>query len=109
MDYYEVFLTKNTNMAGRFFEKVFRAYADHHVKNGIAMHDSCAVAFCIDPTLFGVEKLHVHVEYFEELGTGVLRCEWEEPRNIEVCTSCNLKRFKKLYFNSLKKLKTLDD
>lgn len=109
LDYQEVYKTKNTNMAGKFFEQVFRTYKDHHVKNGIAMHDSCAVAYVIDPSLFKVEKLFVHVQYYKQLGTGVLRCEWKEPKNIDVCTQCNIKRFKRLYFKSLKRVKTIDD
>ena len=103
----EVYKTKTTNMAGKIFEEIFRRYHDHHVKDGIAMHDSCAVASVIDPTLFKIEKLYVHMEYYD--GNGVLRCEWKEPRNIDVCTDVDIKRFKKLYFKSLKKTKTVVD
>ena len=109
LDYYEIYKTKFTNMAGKFFELIFRSYKDHHVKNGIAMHDSCAVAYCIDKNMFKTEKLYVHVQYYDELKTGVLRCEWKDPRNFEVCTECNLKKFKKLYFKMLKRIKTIDD
>ena len=107
LDWQEVYRTKNTNMAGKIFEEIFRKYKDHHVKDGIAMHDSCAVGYCIDNSLFKTEYLHVLMEYYN--GTGVLRCKWEEPNNIEVCTGVDIKRFKKMYFKSLKKTKTILD
>lgn len=110
LTYEEVYKTKNLNMAGKIFEEIFRQYHDHHIKNGIAMHDSCAVAYVAHPEIFGVEKLHVYVRYYKELeNAGVLRCEWNDPRNIDVCTSINLKKFKRLYFKSLAKTRTLED
>ena len=107
LDWYDVYKTKYTNMAGKIFEEIFRQYKDHHVKDGIAMHDSCAVASAIDPSLFKIEKLYVHMEYYN--GLGVLRCEWKEPRNINVCTSVDVEGIKKLYFKSLKRTKTVLD
>lgn len=107
LDWQDVYRTKLTNMAGKIFEKLFREYKDHHVKDGIAMHDSCAVAYLIDPSIFTTEYLHVFMEYYD--GVGVLRCKWEEPKNIEVCTKVDVKRLKKLYFKSLKRTRTILD
>lgn len=107
LDWQDVYKTKKTNMAGNIFEKLFREYKDHHVKDGIAMHDSCAVAYAIDPTIFRTEMLHVFIEYYD--GVGVLRCKWEKPNNIEVCTSVDVKRLKQLYFKALKRTKTILD
>ena len=107
LDWQDVYKTKITNMAGKIFEEIFRNYKDHHIRDGIAMHDSCAVAYLIDPTIFKTEYLHVFMEYYGE--DGVLRCKWEDPGNIEVCTSVDIKRLKRLYFKSLKKTKTILD
>ena len=107
LDWQDVYRTKITNMAGKIFERLFRGYKDHHVKDGIAMHDSCAVSYLIDPTIFTTEYLHVFMEYYD--GVGVLRCKWEEPKNIEVCTKVDVKKLKNLYFKSLKRTRTILD
>ena len=65
LDWQDVYRTKITNMAGKIFERLFRGYKDHHVKDGIAMHDSCAVSYLIDPTIFKTEYLHVFMEYYD--------------------------------------------
>ena len=109
LDYFEVYQTKNTNSMGQVLEMIYRKYRDRHIKNGIATHDSCAVAFVTNPEIFEKEKLHVHVGYYGENKTGVLRCEWEEPRNIVCATNIDIKKFKQLYFKALKRTKTLFD
>lgn len=110
LDWQDVFKTKNMNSVGAVFEYMFRNYKDRHVKNGIATHDGCAVAYMIDPKIFKTEKMFAEVRYFKEIDSGVLlfkkgeQLDGVEP-NVLACTQVDVKRFKKLYFKYLKKCK----
>jgi inosine-uridine nucleoside N-ribohydrolase len=97
--------TKNTNFVGSIFEIMFRAYKDRHVKNGIAMHDGTAVAYMTNPELFKVEPVHTEIEYFDSVDTGVITMDFKKKPNAITCTEINIKKFKKLYFDLLKKCK----
>lgn len=101
----EVFKTKNLNYVGSVLEIIYRSYKDRHVKNGIATHDGCAVAYITNPEIFKVETVYAAVKYYDEIGTGVLTVDFNKKPNAKVCVSMNIKKFKKLYFKALKKCK----
>lgn len=107
----DVFKSKNMNSVGAVFEYMFRSYKDRHVKNGIATHDGCAVAYMIDPKIFEIEKMYAEVKYFKSIDSGVLLFEKTEGTetkkkpNVTVCTKVNIKRFRRLYYKLLKKCK----
>ena len=106
----DVFKSKLKNSVGAIFEYMFRSYKDRHVKNGIATHDGCAVAYMIDPTIFKVEPAHAEVKYFDSIDSGVLIIKLgddigKHTKNILTCTEVNVKKFRKLYFTLLKKCK----
>ncbi len=110
LEWQDVFKTKNTNATGAVFEYIFRSYKDRHVKNGIATHDGCAVAYMIDPSIFKTEEMFAEVKYFESIDSGILvlekKAELKKKKpNVLVCSEVNVKRFKKLYFKLLKKCK----
>ena len=101
----EVFKTKLTNFVGRVLEVVFRSYKDRHVKNGIATHDGCAIAYVTNPEIFKTKPVHAKVKYFEKIQTGVLTMDFNKKPNATACVSINIRAFKKLYFKCLKKCK----
>lgn len=110
LSWQDVFKTKNTNSVGAVFEYMFRSYKDRHVKNGIATHDGCAVAYMIDPTIFETEEAYGEVEYFKEIDSGILVFKrnkdlGKKKPNVVICTKVNVNRFKRLYFKLLKKCK----
>lgn len=110
LDWEDVFKTKNINSVGAVFEYMFRSYKDRHVKNGIATHDGCAVAYMIDPTIFETEEDFAEVKYFDSIDSGILVITRNEDlngtkSNVTVCSKVNVKKFKKLYFKLLKKCK----
>ena len=110
LDWQDVFKTKNLNSVGAVFEYMFRSYKDRHVKNGIATHDGCAVAYMVDPKIFETEPAFAEVKYFDSIDSGILVMKLGEDLkgvepNVTVCSKVNVKRFKKLYFKSLKKCK----
>ncbi len=105
LDWQDVFKTKMQNFTGQVFEFIFRKYRDRHVKNGIAMHDGCAVAYVTNPELFEVKPVYAEVKFFDSIQTGVLTMDFSKPANAKTCVNMNIKKFKKLYFSLLKKCK----
>lgn len=105
LDWQDVFKTKNTNFVGSVLEVIYREYKDFHVKNGIATHDGCAIAYIIKPEIFKVEEVKATIKYYDKLGTGVFNMNFDKKPNAKVCTEVDVKKFKKLYFECLKKCK----
>lgn len=105
LDWQDVFKTKNTNFVGSVFEYIFRSYKDRHVKNGIATHDGCAIAYVTNPELFETKPVYAEVKYFDMIGTGVLTMDFDKEPNMITCTKVDIPKFKKLYFKCLKECK----
>ena len=103
LDWEEVFKTKNTNSTGEILEIIFRSYKDRHVKNGIATHDGCAIAYVTNPEIFETKPVFAKINYYDKIGTGVLCMNFDKKPNATTCTSMNIKKFKKLYFKCLEK------
>lgn len=103
LNWQEVFKTKIENFTGSVLEVVFRSYKDRHVKNGIATHDGCAVAYVTNPELFEVKPVHAEIKYFDSIKTGVLTMDFSKEPNYVTCTKINIPKFKKLYFKCLRK------
>ena len=101
LDWQEVFKTKLTNSVGSAFEYIFRSYKDRHVKNGIATHDGCTIAYVTNPELFEVKPVFAEVKYFDTIGTGVMTMDFNKTANAVTCTNMNISKFKKLYFKHL--------
>ncbi|WP_153731515.1 ribonucleoside hydrolase RihC [Sporosarcina obsidiansis] len=73
---------KRGNKTAEMFNAIFQHYRDGDMENGVVMHDSCAIAYLLNPEMFTVERKHVKVvtsgpasgmtmEMFEELETNV--------------------------------------
>ena len=100
----EVQEIRTTNKTGEMLEIMFRSFHDRHVKVGIATHDPCAVAYVAHPEIFKKEMQYVHVRFIEKLNTGVLDFNTTHEPNVKVATEINVKKFKKFFFNTLKKM-----
>ena len=100
----EVEQTRTTNKTGEMLEYIFRSYKDRHVKVGIATHDPCAIAFVAHPEYFDKEMKYVHIRFLQKQKTGVIDFDDNKTPNCKVATRINVKKFKKLYFNTLKKM-----
>jgi len=105
LDWEEVFKTKNMNITGEILEVIFRSYKDRHVKNGIATHDGCAIAYVTNPEIFETKPVYAKINYYDSLGTGVMYMDFNKKTNAITCTKMNIKKFKKLYFSCLSKCK----
>lgn len=103
LDWKDVFETKNLNNTGETLEWIFRSYHDRHVKNGIATHDGCTVAYLTNPELFKTIPAHSEIKYYDSIDTGVMITNFTGDPNVLTCTDIDIPKFKKLYFSSLKK------
>jgi len=105
LDWQDVFKTKQTNNFGQTLEKMYRKYNDFHVKNGIATHDGCAVAYAINPKLFECKPARLQVKQFSEDGLGRVVVDYSGEANAMITTKINVKKFKRLYFDCLKRVR----
>lgn len=103
LDWQDVYKTKNTNEFGAILEKIYRKYKDYHVKNGIATHDGTTIAYAIDPEMFECVPAHMEVKHFKELDSGVAVVDYKKTPNVVVTKNINIPKFKKMYFNAIKK------
>lgn len=95
---------RKINKTGEMLEFIFRSYKDRHVKVGIATHDPCAIVYVAHPEYFKTEDMYVHIRFIEKLGTGVIDFDTTHAPNMQVATEINVKKFKKLFFNTIKKM-----
>lgn len=103
LDWQEVFKTKLQNYTGSVFEMIFRSYRDRHVKNGVATHDGCAVAYLTNPEIFETKPVYAEIKYFKTIDSGVIIMDFNKEPNFVTCTKVDVKKFKKLYFSLLQK------
>lgn len=95
------------NPLAAFIRRIVPHYHDYHVARGVAgitMHDSCAVAYAIDPTLFEVRRLHVAVERTGEHTAGATVADFRGrhgPPNATVCLAADARRIIDLYLGRL--------
>lgn len=100
----EVEQTRTTNKTGEMLEFIFRSYKDRHVKVGIATHDPCAVLYVSNPEIFKNEMMYVHIRFLEKQQTGVIDFDTKKTPNMKVATEINVKKFKKIFFSTLKRM-----
>lgn len=76
-----------------------------HVE-GIHMHDPCAVAYIIDPTMFTVYPMNVQVETSETLGLGSTVVDYDDvfkkEKNALVAFDIDLEKFRSLTMETIK-------
>ena len=92
---------------GKMLHKMFETYKDGHVdrKMGVATHDSCALAYILDPKLFKEENVSCNMNWYNKGKDGVLFCDIITG-NIEsihkMCVDIDDLGFKKLVFEILR-------
>jgi len=100
----EIDIAKKTNNTGNMLSIMFESYKDRHVKKGAATHDPCAAMYVAHPEIFKTKMMYVHVRYLVEKQTGVLDFDKRKEPNMLVATKINVRKFKKLFFETLKKM-----
>lgn len=81
----------------------FLAGPDH--VEGVHMHDPCAMAYIIDPTLFTTRKKHVEIDTKDGLSLGSTVVDYDEvsgkDKNVTVAFGVDLPRFRELVYKSM--------
>jgi pyrimidine-specific ribonucleoside hydrolase len=101
-------------IASRFTAELldfYAKYAKEHGFEGSALHDPCATAYLIDPSLFTGTFYSVHVETKGELTRGMTVADRRkfapETPNVKVLTEVDNPRFINLVLESIKTLDTM--
>jgi len=101
----EISIISKTNETGEMLSEIFKVYKDRHVKIGAATHDPCAITLVTNPRLFKKKKMFVSLRYLhDENNNGVIDFDTTKKPNMIVATKINIKKFKKLFFESLNKM-----
>lgn len=91
-----------------FFNKTTTVpfWADSQHVEGIHMHDPCAMAYVIDPSLFTVYPMNVQVETSNTLSLGSTVVDYDDisgkNKNVLVAFELDLPRFRELTMNTMK-------
>jgi len=76
-------------------------YEEYVGINGFHVHDSSAIAYVIDPTLFERKKVPVDVEIYSPTNFGLTAVDWRKrpgkEANVNVCVDVDSERFLDLY------------
>lgn len=100
------------NKAGKIAAEVIEhAYKFHKEggRNGVPLHDPCAVAYVIDPSIFKGEEYFVGIETKGEYTSGAtvvdINNKFNRKKNVKVIFDIDRDKFMDLLLNELKKYK----
>ena len=99
---------KYTDFIGRIIPYYLKFHREHHNQmEGFFVHDSSAMAYAMDPTLFETQRVHVHVETASPITAGQTVVDFrpqpdasQEP-NADVCIAVDSERLLQLYHDRL--------
>jgi inosine-uridine nucleoside N-ribohydrolase len=84
-----------------------RFHQEHNQMEGFYVHDSSALAYVIDSSLFDCRQLYVDVETGAGRTAGQTvadwRGQWQQPANLNVCLDVDSARFLDLYLERITK------
>lgn len=100
----EIEKTKKLGNTGAMLYEIYKSYKDTHVTVGIAIHDAVAIAYVTNPKLFRIEEMYTQITYVKKVNNSLLDFDIHKTPNTKVATSMNVDGFKKLYFNTLKRM-----
>lgn len=79
-------------------------------ETGPPMHDPCAVAYLIDPSIFEHRLMYVDIETKSPLTSGMTVCDVNDyfvyadrPKNVHVCLKMNVEKFWQFMLDALTK------
>lgn len=100
----EIEKTKKMGKTGEMLYEIYKSYRDTHVTVGIAIHDAVAVALVSNPEIFRMENMYTQITYIKKVNNSLLDFDVHKTPNTLVATSMNVEKFKKIYFNTLKRM-----
>ena len=96
-----------------FIGQIVPHYIDFYRQNvgidGFHVHDSSAIAYVVDPTLFKTRAMYVDVETHSPTNFGLTAADWrqrsDQQPNVNVCVDVDSDRFLALYQRRLTEAK----
>ena len=79
-------------------------YSQQHGLDGFPVHDSSAISYVLDPTLFQSQEVYVDVAIGDRNNGQTMADwggQWEQPANVNVCLEVDSERFLTLYLERI--------
>jgi uridine nucleosidase len=100
---------KYTEFIGQIVPHYMEFYKRYVAMEGFFVHDSSAIAYVVDPTLFETKAMHVEVETGSPVSFGMTAADWrprsDQQPNVNVCVDVDSERFLNLYRQRLTEAK----
>ena len=110
IDHFRAIGNKSGNAAADLMDFFSLYYREHHIEleGGAALHDPCAIAWLIDPSIFKTKPCYVAVETKGELTTGTTVVDFyntlkKEP-NTEVAYDIDRNAYMEMIYQAVKQL-----
>lgn len=95
------------NKTGKMLHSLFKHYRGGGMTTGLKMHDLCAIAYLVEPSIFQTKDAFVDVETQGELTAGAtcvdLFNRWNKTPNATVCLDINVERFREWVIETIQK------
>jgi inosine-uridine nucleoside N-ribohydrolase len=99
-----------TDFIGQIVPHYMDFYREYVAMSGFFVHDSSAIAYVVDPSLFETKAMHVDVETHSPINFGLTATDWrprsDQQPNANVCVDVDSERFLNLYHQRLTETKT---
>lgn len=97
--------TEKFGSVGKFLSTIYPHHKDRTVKDGVALHDACGIAWLVKPDMF---KISYAKAKFKVAKNGVEYLDFDynsKKPNVIVTTDINIKKFYSWYYKTLKSIK----
>ncbi|MCF0048915.1 nucleoside hydrolase [Dyadobacter sp. LJ53] len=110
IDHFRAIGNKSGNAAADLMDFFSVYYREHHteLEGGAALHDPCAIAWLINPSVFATKPCYVDVETKGELTTGATVVDFyntlQRKPNTEVADNINREAYMEMIYQAVKRL-----
>lgn len=99
---------KETGKVGEMFYSMFQHYRGGSLKNGLRVHDACAIAFLVNPELFETKECYIDVvtEGYAAgalVADGAIKKNSDKTPNVKVCTKIEGYKFEEWIVNEFRR------
>lgn len=102
---YDIIKTARCSRVGRFLAMLYPSHKDRTVKNGVALHDACGVAWLTKQSMLKMKFAKAEFKVADN-GQEYLDFDFEsQSPNCVVTTDINAKKFHRWYYKLIKKMK----
>lgn len=102
---YDIVKTARCSRVGRFLAMLYPSHKDRTVKDGVALHDACGVAWLVKPNMFKMRYAKAEFKVAEN-GQEYLDFDFEnQTPNCVVTTDISPRKFHHWYYKLIKKMK----